>query len=253
VDYLNGQDIDQKLRQAGITGNAYFLQDHLGSTVALANGAGTVLERGQYEAFGANANTSLTRYAFTGRELDAVSGMIYYRARWYDTQQGRFISEDPTNFTDGPNLYAYVGDDPVNFYDPLGEGKFGLVVRVGKWGLKKIRNITKDEAKRLYKKQGKDISGSKKQLKKFSKEKGKPRPEKPEKHGEGTYHYHLPDRRGGHGFIVRSNAIIPGAFFGRDLFGDGFWGNTVDFFNPLSDLQDLLDLFSDDDDDDDDC
>jgi len=33
---------------------------------------------------------------------------------------GRFLSPDPAGFTDGPTLYAYVGNDPVNFIDPVG-------------------------------------------------------------------------------------------------------------------------------------
>nr|WP_280113288.1 RHS repeat-associated core domain-containing protein [Salinispira pacifica] len=37
---------------------------------------------------------------------------------WYDAENGRFVSEDPVR--DGVNWYAYVGNDPVNFVDPLG-------------------------------------------------------------------------------------------------------------------------------------
>jgi len=47
----------------------------------------------------------------------------YYRARYYDPKIGRFISEDPIPFVDGPNPYTYVGNDPVNFRDPLGLAK----------------------------------------------------------------------------------------------------------------------------------
>ena len=45
---------------------------------------------------------------------------MYYSARWYDPQQGRFISEDPAGFVDGLNKYAYVGNNPVSGRDPLG-------------------------------------------------------------------------------------------------------------------------------------
>ena len=46
---------------------------------------------------------------------------MYYRARWYDPQQGRFISEDPLGFRGGDvNLYGYVLNDPANFRDPTG-------------------------------------------------------------------------------------------------------------------------------------
>jgi hypothetical protein len=44
------------------------------------------------------------------------------RARYYDPQLGRFVSEDPLGLAAGINPYAYTGNDPVNFRDPTGEG-----------------------------------------------------------------------------------------------------------------------------------
>lgn len=48
---------------------------------------------------------------------------MYYRARWYDPQVGRFISEDPIGFEGGSNWYGYVADNPTNFTDPHGLSK----------------------------------------------------------------------------------------------------------------------------------
>src|ERR1051325_78806 len=47
---------------------------------------------------------------------------MYYRARWYDPQQSRFISEDPIGLMGGLNKYAYVGNEPVSRIDPSGLG-----------------------------------------------------------------------------------------------------------------------------------
>lgn len=120
VDYLNSLGIDEKLRQTSNSGPLYFIQDHLASTSALTDGFGNVLERMQYEAFGESAGSALTRYGYTGRERDAATGLMYYRARWYDSQQGRFLSEDPIGENGSLNLYAYVGNNPIRNIDPLG-------------------------------------------------------------------------------------------------------------------------------------
>jgi len=117
VPYLNGLGIDDKLRQAG---EQYFLQDHLGGTAALTDAIGGVIEQTRYEAFGESLGSSLSRYGHTGRERDGASGLMYYRARWYDPTQGRFITEDPIGFEGGLNLYAYVENNPINFTDPFG-------------------------------------------------------------------------------------------------------------------------------------
>src|SRR5207253_2629166 len=44
----------------------------------------------------------------------------YYRARYYDSQTGRFLSEDPARFGAGPDFYPYVGNNATNLRDPLG-------------------------------------------------------------------------------------------------------------------------------------
>ena len=120
VDYLNGPEIDDKLRQSSSSGPLYFLQDHLGSAAALVNSGGAAAERMQYEPFGGSVGSAFSRYTYTGRELDSATGLMYYRARWYDPQQGRFLSEDPIGLQAGLNFYRYASDDPINHADPSG-------------------------------------------------------------------------------------------------------------------------------------
>jgi RHS repeat-associated protein len=125
VDYLNGPGIDNKLRltdsRLAATGPLYFLQDHLGSTTAFTNSAGGVTSQINYDSFGnPTTSASLTRYTYTGREFDSDTGLYYYRARWYDPQVGRFISEDPIGLAGGINQFAYVGNNPQNAKDPTG-------------------------------------------------------------------------------------------------------------------------------------
>ena len=44
----------------------------------------------------------------------------YYRARYYDTAIGRFISEDPLQWFGSENFYEYAESDPINLVDPSG-------------------------------------------------------------------------------------------------------------------------------------
>ena len=119
--YQNGPGIDNKLKQTTSGTSKYFLQDHLGSTVALTNSSGVVTESQSYDSFGNRTNTSFSsRYQYTGREFDSTTGLQYSRARWYDPNIGRFISEDPIGFGGGINEYSYVSNNPVNATDPMG-------------------------------------------------------------------------------------------------------------------------------------
>jgi RHS repeat-associated protein len=121
TEYLNGLGIDGKLRQTTGGSTSYFLADHLGSTRGLTDATGNVTSSLTYDSFGTVVGGSgSTRYTYTGRELDEETGLIYYRARWYDPQQGRFVSEDPIGLVGGINLFAYVENNPICFSDPSG-------------------------------------------------------------------------------------------------------------------------------------
>ena len=65
------------------------------------------------------------RYRFQGREWSAVTGLVNFRARWYDPATGRWISKDPIGLSGGLNLYAFCGNDPVNCNDPYGLSAWG--------------------------------------------------------------------------------------------------------------------------------
>jgi RHS repeat-associated protein len=120
-DYLTHLLIDKRLKQTdSLTGTSYFLQDHLGSISILTDGLGNTVGRIKYEAFGGSTNFMPIQFSYTGRESEEQSGLIYYRARWYNPELGKFISEDPIGLADGLNLYSYVRNNPINRIDPLG-------------------------------------------------------------------------------------------------------------------------------------
>jgi RHS repeat-associated protein len=55
-----------------------------------------------------------------GAQFDGSTGLYYMRARYYDSELQRFISEDPTGLRAGLNLFAFAHNDPINFRDPMG-------------------------------------------------------------------------------------------------------------------------------------
>ena len=126
MNLLNGLNIDERFTRTDSAGTRYFLEDGIGSTVALADASATLQTQYTYEAFGkatSSGAASTNPCRFTGREDDGT-GVYYYRARYYNTTLQRFISEDPLGLRGGDaNLYKYVGDDPIDFTDPFGLGR----------------------------------------------------------------------------------------------------------------------------------
>ena len=68
-----------------------------------------------------------SRYRFQCREWSAATGLVNFRARWYDPVTGRWLSKDPIGLSGGLNLYAFCGNDPVNSLDPFGLSAWGDV------------------------------------------------------------------------------------------------------------------------------
>lgn len=108
------------------TGLLYYHADHLGSARMLTNSNGFPVWEGTYRPFGEelNAQGTVNTYKFTGFERDGESGLDHTWFRKYSSTQGRWCSADPLggNIFDPQSLnrYAYVGNDPINFVDPLG-------------------------------------------------------------------------------------------------------------------------------------
>src|SRR5207237_9555341 len=71
VDYLNGPGIDNKVRQTSTVRKKstalYYETDHLGSTSALTNDKGHVVDEVTYDAFGNGSGSKETRYDYTDR------------------------------------------------------------------------------------------------------------------------------------------------------------------------------------------
>lgn len=105
----------------------YYHADGLGSVTAISDAARTVVQRYSYSVFGQPRPTTDFRnsYQYTGREYDKETGLYYYRARYYDPIEERFIQKDPIGFAGGDvNLFGYVQNNPANATDPTGLTNF---------------------------------------------------------------------------------------------------------------------------------
>jgi RHS repeat-associated protein len=141
--HVLGASGDVVFRDTYVTGTLhpewrwYAQEDAAGSTTALVGGygstnAGAVLERYAYEPYGDSKtlnpdgtvrSSSLYgwRFLFQGGRIDAATGLYAFGLRDYDVAAGVWMERDPIGLDAGdPNLYRFVGNNPVNFVDPTG-------------------------------------------------------------------------------------------------------------------------------------
>jgi RHS repeat-associated protein len=121
--YVYGNAIDEVLAMDRTGQTYYYHQNALGSTEAITDSTASVVERDAYDAYG--SPTALPSaignpYLFTGRQLDAETGIYFYRARYYDPGKGRFLQRDPLEYVSSMNLYEYARSNPINRSDAFG-------------------------------------------------------------------------------------------------------------------------------------
>jgi RHS repeat-associated protein len=111
-----------------ITGtNYFFARDHLGSVREMTDSSGTIHARYNYDPWGRRTKVSGdldADFGFTGHYYHAPSGLHLALYRAYSADLGRWLNRDPVKkaelLPEGANLYAYVGDNPEGFTDPMG-------------------------------------------------------------------------------------------------------------------------------------
>jgi RHS repeat-associated protein len=121
--YATRSNVPDFMIRAGVTYR--ILSDVRGSPRLVVDVAsGNVAQRLDYDAFGRVINDTqpgFQPFGFAGGLYDPDTGLVRFGFRDYDAVAGRWLARDPIGFGGGElNLYAYVGNDPVNFIDPDG-------------------------------------------------------------------------------------------------------------------------------------
>ena len=108
------------------------MHDHTGNVIRLIEPQSRqLIESYQYTAFGEetifNADGQIEHYSvvcnpwrFSEKRIDEKSSLILFGLRFYDPMIGRWICQDPAGFVDGPNLYAYLHNNPLGYLDRFG-------------------------------------------------------------------------------------------------------------------------------------
>jgi RHS repeat-associated protein len=131
--YVWGPGTDEPVVQyegSGTTDRRWLHADERGSVTAITDAAGDPIHINSYDEYGIPGgtvsgntftSTNLGRFQYTGQTYLPELGLYHYKARMYSFQLGRFMQPDPIGYGDGLNMYAYVGNNPVNRTDPSGK------------------------------------------------------------------------------------------------------------------------------------
>lgn len=130
--YVHGPNFDEILARLSAQGTVLFLHDALGSTVALTDAIGNILETYRYDVFGTpkiytpngtplDESAVQNRFMFTGREWINEIALLDFRCRIFSPSLGRFLQTDPLDILGlDLNLYRYASNNPINLVDPWG-------------------------------------------------------------------------------------------------------------------------------------
>ena len=131
--YIYGQGLAAISNAGGVS---YFNTDAVGNIVGVSGASGILGESASYLPYGQKLSTSgaaTSNFGFSGTYgvTTSGSGLVDLRARFYDPNTGRFLSQDPSGVSGGTNLYRFANNNPVAYADPTGNFAFLIPYAIG--------------------------------------------------------------------------------------------------------------------------
>lgn len=118
--------ISMTVHSGSLTGVYFYVFDGNGNVMALVNATtGEIAAHYEYAPFGALLRATgpmafVNPFRWSTKFQDDETGFLYYGFRYYDPREGRWLSRDPIEEKGGLNIYAFIGNDSVNWVDLLG-------------------------------------------------------------------------------------------------------------------------------------
>ena len=132
-----------------------YLYDGNGNIISTCNQHGEIIAKLAYSPFGKKLSGADLSFTFSSKTVDA-SGLVYYGLRFYNPEMGRWMSRDPIGEKGGCNLYLFVRNNQMNYFDHIGlqcrdcsleyETNMNMVDAL----LQGCREAVVDESKTLY-------------------------------------------------------------------------------------------------------
>lgn len=225
--------------------NRYYVFDHLASTRAMTNPIGAETLVRDFSPFGKSITrmgSEVSDFAYCNYFSHDRSSLSLTLLRPYNPNLARWMTRDPIEESEGPNLYTYVDNNPIIFTDPDGLGKLKWCIRTarGVW-----KCVNKDKCYKCVKSGGEaKVSGSGASAAAGSMGKkiwgNKCVRHDPHQSGQMP-HYQHKNGGGSHVFYQSmSSALAP--LTAQHYMGENIGSEIVDALNPVSDVVEIINI-----------
>ncbi len=123
-----GNDVGSLIYKQTASDTQIYYHNYRGDVISITDANGDLIASYRYDAFGNIIGSLNPELGFASKRYNSSTELSFFGARYYDASLGRFISRDPMKYVDGPNMYIYVSNNPLLFFDPFGLDDYVIVL-----------------------------------------------------------------------------------------------------------------------------